>query len=179
MVEYGQRVGALLVALEHRFYGESHPFPTLATENLRYLSSEQALADAAYFLETEIRSRYPNAGKVISFGGSYPGALSAWFRFKYPHVTAGSVASSAPVLAELDMIQYLEVVDQSLSTLGGPECDTAISKATAEVQSMLKSSSGREQLRHKFNLCQAPTKSHDVANFMSALAGNFMGEIQV
>ena len=45
----------------------------LSVENLSYLSSEQALADLAYFI-TYIRDKYkliPN--KLITLGGSYPG----------------------------------------------------------------------------------------------------------
>ena len=45
----------------------------LSVENLSYLSSEQALADLAYFI-TYIRDKYkliPN--KLITLGGSYAG----------------------------------------------------------------------------------------------------------
>eukprot|EP01128_Nolandella_sp_AFSM9_P007563 TRINITY_DN4186_c0_g1_i1.p1 TRINITY_DN4186_c0_g1~~TRINITY_DN4186_c0_g1_i1.p1 ORF type:complete len:482 (-),score=127.98 TRINITY_DN4186_c0_g1_i1:183-1502(-) len=177
-VNYGMKSNALLVALEHRFFGQSHPFSTLATENLRYLSSEQALADAALFLESHIRKVYPNAGKVISFGGSYPGALSAWFRLKYPHITAGSVASSAPVEAVLDMTSYLDVVDHSLDTLGGPGCDKAVAAATQVVQGMLKTSSGQQQVQTMFNLCTVPSSPKDISNFMSSLMGSWMGTVQ-
>lgn len=34
--------GALMVTLEHRFYGKSQPLPDLSIQSLRYLSSEQA-----------------------------------------------------------------------------------------------------------------------------------------
>jgi hypothetical protein len=35
----------------------------------------------------------------ITIGGSYPGALSAWFRYKYSHLTIGAIASSAVINA--------------------------------------------------------------------------------
>ena len=37
------------VILEHRYYGTSFPTPDISTENLRFLTTEQALADQAYF----------------------------------------------------------------------------------------------------------------------------------
>lgn len=42
----------------------------------------------------------------ITIGGSYPGALSAWFRYKYPHLTIGAIASSAVILAIEDMKDF-------------------------------------------------------------------------
>jgi len=70
---YAQQEGALMVALEHRFYGESQPFTDLSLASLAYLSSDQALADAANFLE-HFKQMYPSANDVIVFGGSYPGS---------------------------------------------------------------------------------------------------------
>jgi lysosomal Pro-X carboxypeptidase len=55
-----------------------------------YLSSEQALADFAYYL-TSFKETTKGAANspVIAFGGSYGGMLAAWFRVKYPHVCDG------------------------------------------------------------------------------------------
>lgn len=53
-----------------------------------------------------------NQNPWVTVGGSYPGALSAWFRYKYPHLTIGSIASSAVVQAienyqDFDLQMYL------------------------------------------------------------------------
>ena len=42
-----EKHNALLIDVEHRFYGESYPTADMSTENLQYLSSSQALADLA------------------------------------------------------------------------------------------------------------------------------------
>src|SRR3989338_44868 len=53
MSTYAQKHNALQLSLEHRFYSPiaaTNPTATLATENLQYLSSQQALADLADFI---------------------------------------------------------------------------------------------------------------------------------
>jgi len=177
-IKWAEEVGAILVALEHRFYGASQPFvDNISTSNLRYLTSHQALADAATFI-TSFRQKYPKSGPVISFGGSYPGALAAWFRLKYPHLTAGAIASSGPVLAVLDMISYLDVVEDALDKIGGEECDDNVRAATEILQNLLKTTQGQRQVRDQFHLCSTPNNWKDTANFISDVVGNFMGTVQ-
>lgn len=38
IVEFAQQNGGMLLALEHRYYGQSQPFANLSTANLRWLS---------------------------------------------------------------------------------------------------------------------------------------------
>lgn len=78
-------------------------FSNLSTENLRYLSSEQALADVANFIKAMNKeySLSPDV-KWIVFGGSYSGSLAAWMRLKYSDLVHGSVASSSPLLAKFN-----------------------------------------------------------------------------
>lgn len=82
----------------------------MSTENLVYLSSEQALADLAEFI-TNIRKKLeipPNA-KWVAFGGSYPGSLAAWLRMKYPHLVHAAVSSSGPLLAKIDFKGMMKI----------------------------------------------------------------------
>merc|ERR1719410_2217104 len=46
---FANQTNGATVALEHRFYGKSQPFNSLATEHLTYLTSRQALHDLAQF----------------------------------------------------------------------------------------------------------------------------------
>lgn len=87
MVELAWQHGALLLALEHRYYGPSTPNNSLETENLRWLNSEQALGDIAHF-HTEMTSLFSltEANKWVTWGGSYPGMMAALARYRYPHL---------------------------------------------------------------------------------------------
>lgn len=100
-----------------------------------YLNSEQALSDLAYFIQ---QMRTTHAHKIadnspfITVGGSYPGALSAWFRYKYPHLTIGSLASSAVVLAVEDYKDFDEQMYMS-AALSGDYCVQAINASNTKV----------------------------------------------
>lgn len=92
----------MVIVLEHRYYGQSFPIPEspLSTDSLKYLTVENALQDLAYFESWIINNQmYGVTSKIpwIAIGGSYPGALSAWYRAKYPFLTIGALASSGVV----------------------------------------------------------------------------------
>jgi len=99
-----------MLIIEHRYYGYSQPFKTWDLSNLSYLTTENALADIALFLTSinnDLMNRYGGKKrKIFVMGGSYPGALAAWMRYKYPHIVDGALASSAVVKAIDDMWEY-------------------------------------------------------------------------
>ena len=87
MVELAWQHGALLLALEHRYYGPSIPNNSLETENMKWLNSEQALGDIAHF-HTVMTEKFhlTSANKWVTWGGSYPGMMAALARYRYPHL---------------------------------------------------------------------------------------------
>jgi serine protease 16 len=157
MVSLAKEVGALILALEHRYYGESHPLPDLSLENMKWLSSRQALADIAqfhsYILETYGLSEQ---NRWIAFGGSYPGMLAGWVRMKYPSKVHAAVASSAPVQARVNMKGYNDIIAQSLQAEivgGSAACAEQTREAFAAVGLNLKSATGRQFLYDLFDIC--------------------------
>ncbi|KAL1901063.1 hypothetical protein Sste5346_002130 [Sporothrix stenoceras] len=105
----------IAVILEHRYYGESFPYNNLTTETLRFLHTDQAMADTAYFAThvvfpgLEGVDLTPNAGAPwIVYGGSYAGAFAAFLRVLYPNVFWGAISSSGVTVAIYDYWQYNE-----------------------------------------------------------------------
>lgn len=83
-----------------------------------YLTSQQALADLAYFVQNMNENyKLPNGTKWIAFGGSYAGSLAAWLRSKYSHLIHGAVSTSGPLLAEIDFQGEYKKILVSLQTI--------------------------------------------------------------
>uniref|UniRef100_A0A1B0CCM7 Uncharacterized protein n=1 Tax=Lutzomyia longipalpis TaxID=7200 RepID=A0A1B0CCM7_LUTLO len=138
-IKYAKEFGALCFQVEHRFYGKSHPTPSVTVDDLVYLSSETALADLTFFI-MEMRRKYhlTTANRWIAFGGSYPGSLAAWLREKYPHLVHGAVSSSGPLVAIVDFWQYYNVVTEAIS-----DCQDTVRDSIEQVELQLRTDLGR------------------------------------
>lgn len=114
--ELGKQYAALLVSLEHRFYGASLPNEDMSTSSYaRLLTIDQALADLAAFSDFLQAEHFPETPlRFFTIGGSYPGALAAFYRIAYPGKTVGSLSSSGVVNAILTFSDFDRVVAQAI-----------------------------------------------------------------
>ncbi|ORY64857.1 extracelular serine carboxypeptidase-like protein [Pseudomassariella vexata] len=100
-----QETNGLGVILENRYYGTSYPFNDSTTDHLAYLTTEQTIADNAYFAQNAV---FPNVTgnpdltapgtPWILYGGSLAGAQTAFSIKEYGDVLYGGIASSAPIV---------------------------------------------------------------------------------
>lgn len=142
-----KKMQAHLVALEHRYYGESVPFADLTTENLKYLDLDSAIEDLARFQRHMMEDRGFN-GKWISFGGSYAGTLSAFYRLKHPELVVGSLASSAPVFTKAEFNEYDAHIAQVINK---SSCGDKVREAVALIEKKLETPEGAEATKKLFD----------------------------
>ncbi|CAO1346011.1 unnamed protein product [Diamesa serratosioi] len=165
---------------EHRFYGKSKPTSDVTVANLRFLGMDQALADLANFI-VQMKDSIPeirNSG-VILVGGSYSATMVTFFMQKYPHLASGAWSSSAPLNAQKDFIEYMEVVSESIKVHGGDACANRIESAFGEMESLV-AAEDTEKITNLFNLCQPLSEASalDRMSFFSDVSGGFAGLVQ-
>ena len=79
MVTAAVKHQALLLNVEHRFYGDSYPTSDSSTANLQFLSSEQALADLARIISHDERRRRKTTLVEVALGVA-AAPLRSWKR---------------------------------------------------------------------------------------------------
>eukprot|EP00928_Gymnodinium_smaydae_P019145 TRINITY_DN17317_c0_g2_i2.p1 TRINITY_DN17317_c0_g2~~TRINITY_DN17317_c0_g2_i2.p1 ORF type:complete len:589 (-),score=94.70 TRINITY_DN17317_c0_g2_i2:74-1783(-) len=151
MKELAEKYGAMLVQVEHRFYGDSVPFDSVNTSVLKLLTVDQALADYAGFIEWyrvshNLPCQIDPDSKWFIFGGSYPGALASWFRIKYPNLSVGSLSSSGVVNSIFDFFMF----DAHIAHAIGAECAQAHRKVTATFEKYILERGEHEALAKSF-----------------------------
>ncbi|XP_037942623.1 uncharacterized protein LOC119675488 [Teleopsis dalmanni] len=170
----------MLFYTEHRFYGQSKPTGDITVDNLKYLHIKQALADLAHFIKYQ-RENNPDLAnsKVIMAGGSYAATMVVWFKRLYPELMAGGWASSAPLLAKVDFLEYHEVVGRALIELGSQQCYDRVQNGVAEIESMFANKRSAE-VKALFKLCNNFDEQNDLDlwSFFSVISNLFASIVQ-
>ncbi|KAK4286394.1 hypothetical protein QN277_002954 [Acacia crassicarpa] len=167
---------ALIVYIEHRYYGKSVPFGSFeaALKNAKtrgYFNSAQAIADYAAILIHIKKKLRAHKSPVIVIGGSYGGMLASWFRLKYPHVALGALASSAPILY-FDNITpsngYYSVVTRDFRE-ASETCYETILKSWSEIDRVASEPDGLSILSQKFNTCRPLNSSSKLKAYLDTM----------
>eukprot|EP00658_Telonema_sp_P-2_P070923 TRINITY_DN60283_c0_g1_i2.p1 TRINITY_DN60283_c0_g1~~TRINITY_DN60283_c0_g1_i2.p1 ORF type:complete len:387 (-),score=88.50 TRINITY_DN60283_c0_g1_i2:65-1225(-) len=151
---------ALVLSIEHRFYGKSwltnrSLSESLSLEYLQHLNVRNALTDSKMVIE-HVLARYESSNKVVSLGGSYSGSLSAFLRMEYPETVLGSVSESGVVSAVLDFPGFDEAILSAASisaqhSRGGDPCGERLQNATYAMERIAAGENGPSQLLAIFN----------------------------
>lgn len=173
--EISPRFGAMVIFPEHRYYGESMPYGSKeeAYKNattLSYLTAEQALADYAVLITELKRNLSAQACPVVLFGGSYGGMLAAWMRLKYPHISIGALASSAPILQFEDLVPpetFYNIVSNDFKH-ESMSCFTIIKESWDVINSVEQMNGGLAQLTKTFHLCRKLESVDGLSNWLES-----------
>ncbi|XP_034687382.1 lysosomal Pro-X carboxypeptidase-like [Vitis riparia] len=164
---------ALLVYIEHRYYGKSIPFGSREeafknASTLGYFNSAQAIADYAEVLIYIKKKLLAENSPVIVVGASYGGMLASWFRLKYPHVALGALASSAPILYFDDITPhngYFSIVTKDFRE-ASESCYKTISESWSEIDRVASEPNGLSILSKKFRICGQLNNSDELKEFL-------------
>ncbi|CAK9186786.1 unnamed protein product [Ilex paraguariensis] len=176
LTDNAARFKALLVYIEHRFYGQSNPLGSiekaLENDNMRgYFNSAQALADYAEVLVYLKKKLHAQNSPIIVVGGSYGGMLAAWFRLKYPHITLGALASSAPILYFDDITPqsgFYSVVTKDFKD-ASESCYQTIRKSWSEIDKVASKPNGLSVLSQTFKTCTTLEQSSDLRDYLDSI----------
>ncbi|KAH9660407.1 prolylcarboxypeptidase-like protein [Citrus sinensis] len=176
LTDNAARFNALLVYIEHRYYGKSISFGSREEDlknssTLGYFNSAQAVTDYAeilLYIKEKFNARH---SPVIVIGGSYGGMLATWFRLKYPHVALGALASSAPILYFDDITPqngYYSIVTRDFRE-ASETCYETILKSWAEIEKVASKPDGLSILSKKFRTCKPLKDSYELEGYLKSV----------
>jgi hypothetical protein len=149
-----QKFSGIGIVLENRNYGTSCPYNSSTTDELRYLTTEQVIADFDLFArKVELPGvKDINAPKTpwITYGGSYPGALSAFTIKTYPRTFFGGISSSGVIHGQLEYPQWYDPIQ----LLAPQDCVASINNIVDKLDTVIESKNmvAIQQLKDTFGL---------------------------
>ncbi|KAJ2922949.1 hypothetical protein H1R20_g14152, partial [Candolleomyces eurysporus] len=138
-----QATNGAAIVLEHRFYGQSNPYPDMTVESLQVHTIEQAMDDLVYFAQNaklampggDTESVRPHKAPWILLGGSYAGALTSWTLNQRPGVFWAGYSSSGVIQPLLNFWQYFTPIQTHMPA----NCSADVQAAIELVDSVLDS----------------------------------------
>jgi hypothetical protein len=174
--DIAQELNATLYGFIPRYYDsvEFQPTEDLSVDNLRYLTTDQTLADLAHFVEF-VRSDIDT--KVIVAGLGYGGNLAALFRQKYPHYVNGIWSSRGSLEGRLIFDEYFQIFEQQIRAKESGTCVSIIRRAFRILQNLING--GRLALVSElFQLCEPLSNNPlDVTRFFQQLSSILSNDI--
>jgi pimeloyl-ACP methyl ester carboxylesterase len=174
----GQSLGALLLTIEHRYYGDSFPAPLSDRSTLETLQVDTVMNDLAAFVQYIQKDIIQSTSlPFLAIGGSYSGALSAWFRQKHPELVAASWSSSGVVNAVYNFTEF----DHQVVIDVDEECKQALFSVTAAFDKAWDDVTTRPSLLQQFGTPSYFTKG-DMAWMLAdsaAMGAQYGGKAQL
>jgi pimeloyl-ACP methyl ester carboxylesterase len=175
--------GALVVFGEHRYFGQSFPFPrdiAFKSPYNSYLNVEQTMFDYVELIKM-IKEKYNAQDKaVMVFGGSYGGMLAAWIRMKYPQTFQGALAASAPILyfkdapsASPDAFSEIATADFA-GVFNDSRCSLGIKEGFELLMDLKNRPDDWAQLSEIFNTCDQIDSAEKIQNLYEHLSNGFL-----
>jgi hypothetical protein len=156
------------IILENRYYGESVPYNTSTTDQLRFLTTEQVLADFELFarkveLPGVASANAPDTPWLL-FGGSYSGALVAFTMKTYGRTFWGGIASSGVIHAQVGYPEWYDPIQ----LLAPQDCVASINNIVDKMDLLVrkKNWAAMKQLKELFGL----SALKDIRDFAQTIA---------
>ena len=155
MADLAKNLSSCTLAIEHRFYGESLPFPlTDKYWFTKLLTVDQAMRDVAAlmdYFETQVMNTNITWYLV---GGSYSGGMTVWMNQKYPGKFVASWAASGVVRSTFAFTEY----DGHVDAVTSKECSTALRNVMRIAAEKWDNPMDRPRLTTMFNIPSYNTK---------------------
>ncbi|PVI03124.1 hypothetical protein DM02DRAFT_698935 [Periconia macrospinosa] len=166
-----QATNGLGVILENRYYGESWPTNSSTTDDLRFLTTEQTIADNEFFAT---HATFPGVAENASlnapetpwimYGGSLAGGQVAFSLKVYNELFAGGIASSAAVSAKVEYPNWYNPILR----YGPSDCVSRIVGIINKVDEVIDS--GDETAIHDLKDVFGLADLHDIKDFAQAIS---------
>lgn len=122
-------------------------------------------------------ARYTDS-KVILVGGGYAASMVTWFRKQYPHLSVGSWASSAPIVAKVDFKEHKEIVGASIRSIGGAACYDRINNGIAAAEALI-AENRTDRFNELFQVCDGFGEHPlDIPLIFSTISNIFAGYVE-